>query len=226
MAQNTPVPFRVYGGTTAILSTTAGVAKQVVADQTKQTLVLMDGSTLGGHPMAKAGIKVKAGSPNIKINNGSEADLSADLTITMVPGTIPGAITLVENPDGQPEGQYLKFDYTTAEGTPDSYYVNLTALVDTYTAGQGIAIVDNQIRVNPKTLPALILKEGGGLAAGADGKIYVDIEQIFDVGPDSPFQLVDGKITLKGVVSTDADNILQAGSDKLAYLPGDMGTIA
>lgn len=225
MPLNTNVPMRIVGGTTSAIQATAGVPKQIAADLDKHTLVLFDGVQMGGHPMAKAGVKIKAGTPNVKVNDGTEADLSGDIVITMIPGAIPGAISQVTDPEGQPAGEYLKFEYTTAEGNAAAYYVSLNALVDKYTAGQGIAIVDNQIRVNPKTLPPLILKEGGGLAAGADGKIYVDIEQIFDVGPDSPLQLVDGKITLKGVVSSDADNILKAGSDKLAFLPGDQGTL-
>lgn len=242
MAMNTPVPFCVLGGTSSAIAATAGNAKQLAADLTKQTLVLFDGIKPGGHPLAKEAIKVKAGTPNVKINGGTEGDLSGDITITMIPGSIPGSITLVENPEGQEPGQYLKFEYTDADGNPGAYYVNLTVLVDTFTPGDYVSITDGVVAVDRNKLVPAIVKAGGGLtyATGqllinldpnsslkiVDGKLTVDLTSLIDTGPDSLLELTaDGKVTLKGVVSTDSDNILSAGTDKLAYLPGDMGDL-
>lgn len=223
MAINTSVPLRIVGGTTDNIMATAGVAKQLVYDTDKNCLVLMDGVTVGGHYVAMASIRIKAGSPNVRINGQAEATLSdGELTITTIPGTIPGSISLVENPEGVDAGQYLKFEYTNAEGNADHYLVNVTALVDIYTAGQGISIsADKEISANFEGM----LKPGGGLAAGENGLAYVNLADIVDTGPGSLLEIVDGKITLKSVVSSDADNILKAGTDNKAFLPGDLGSI-
>lgn len=242
MAMTTPVPSCILGGTSSAIAATAGNAKQLAADLTKQTIVLFDGIKPGGHPMAKEAVKVKAGTPNVKINGGTEGDLSGDITITMIPGSIPGAISLVENPEGQEPGQYLKFEYTDADGEAQAYYVNLTVLVDTYTPGDYVSITDGVVAVNRNTLVPAIVKANGGLtyATGqimlnldensplkiVNGKLTVDLTGLIDTGPDSLLELTDdGKVTLKSVVSTDADNILAAGTDKLAYLPGDLGDL-
>lgn len=242
MAINTPVPLCLIGGTTSAIAATAGNSKQVAADLDKNTLVLFDGSTLGGHAMAKEAVKIKAGTPNVKINGGTEDNLSGDITITMIPGSIPGAISLVENPEGQTPGQYLKFEYTDADGNPGAYYVNLTVLVDTYTAGDYVSITDGAVSVDRNKLVPAIVKAGGGLtyATGqillnldensplkiVNNKLTVDLTSLIDTGPDSLLELTDdGKVTLKSVVSTDTDNILAAGTDKLAYLPGDQGNL-
>lgn len=225
MAQNTTVPQRIVGGNTAAISATAGAARQLMADTEKQTVVLMDGVTPGGHPMVPEVRKVVAGTPNVKINGGTEGDLSGDITINVLPGAIPGVIELVTDPEGQPAGKYLKFNYTNDQGEAAFYLVNMSDLIDTYTAGNGIVLVGNQIRVNPKTLPPVILKPAGGLEGDAQGLISVKLEDIVDTGTDSLLKIENGKITLKSVVSADADNILQPGSDKLAYMPGDLGTL-
>lgn len=225
MALNTNVPQRIVGGTTSAIAATAGVPKQLAADLDKNTVVLFDGTTMGGHAMAKEAIKVIAGTPNVKVNGGTEANLSGDVTITMIPGAIPGSIQLVTDPEGQPAGKYLKFNYTNDQGEAAFYLVDLTDLVDTYTAGNGIVIVGNQIRVNPKTLPPVIIKPNGGLQGDAQGLLSVKLEDIVDTGDGSLLEIVDGKITLKSVVSTDADNIIKSGSDNKAFMPGDLGTL-
>lgn len=243
MALNTPVAQRLVGGTEATINATAGAAKQLVANVDNNTLVLFDGTTMGGHPMAKANVKIKTTSPNLKINGGTEADLTADITITSLPGTIPGSIQVVENPEGQPAGTYLKFDYTNADGNAASYFVDLAAVVDIVTAGDSIKITDNVVSVDRAALVSKLVKANGGLtyATGqllinldensplkinADGKLTLELDSLVDVSADGPFELDEnGKLTLKSVVSADTDNMLKAGSDGLAFLPGDMGTL-
>lgn len=225
MALNTKVPLRVVGGTTAAIGATTGSPRQLIADTDKQTVVLMDGATPGGHPMVPEKRKVIAGTPNVKINGSTEGDLSGDITVTVLPGSVPGKIELVTDPEGVDAGKYLKFNYTDDKGEEAFYLVNVTDLVDTYTGGSGIVLVGNQIRVNPKTLPPVILLPGGGLQGNAQGLLSVKLEDIVDPSEDNLLKIVDGKLTLKGVVSADADNILKAGSDKLAYMPGDQGTL-
>lgn len=82
MAENTTVSRLMLGNTTEQLATLHGKDKQVVVDTTKHTAVVMDGVTPGGHPLAREEIKIKSGSPSLRINGGEEATLAGDVTIT------------------------------------------------------------------------------------------------------------------------------------------------
>lgn len=199
MAMNTPDWHQQYQAPTTTLNTTTAKDGVLIVDSTDHALVVMDGVTPGGHRLAKAATKIKAGTPNIKINDTTEGTLGGEITIKVLPGTIPGAVTVATDPAGQPAGKYLDFEYTKADGTAGHYYVNMADFVNIYTKGTGINIVD--------------------------GKISVNLDEIVDTGPDSLLQVVDGKITLKSVVSTDAGNNLKSGSDGLAYYPADLGTL-
>lgn len=81
MAENTTVSRLMVGNTTEQLATLHGKDKQVVVDTTKHTAVVMDGVTPGGHPLAREEIKIKSGSPSLRINGGEEATLAGDVTI-------------------------------------------------------------------------------------------------------------------------------------------------
>lgn len=213
MASNTPVPMRAYGSTTAELAARSGVAKQLVVDVTKNTLVVMDGSTAGGHPLAKESLKIKAGSPNIKINGGEEASLSGDIVITMLPGYVPTGFAFETNPAGQEPGKYLVIKYTDTDGTPKAYYVPAAILTSDYTEGDGISISGMNV---------ITVKLGAGLTF-VDGKVTIDWDAIID--PDSFLTTKDGMLSTKPIVSTDADNILSAGTDGGVYMPGDLGDL-
>lgn len=85
MAENTPNSFLPLGNTTEELAGLHGKEKQLVVDTTKNTLVVMDGTTLGGHPLAKEGTKIKSGSEDVLVNDGTEANLAEDVTIKNKP---------------------------------------------------------------------------------------------------------------------------------------------
>lgn len=213
MAQNTKSPVQQYGATQAELAAKAGVARQLVIDTTNNTVVVMDGVTAGGHPMAKAAVKIKSGSPNLKINGGSEATLSQDITVTMLPGYVPTGFAFEENPTGQTPGKYMVIKYTDQDGNPGSYYVPAAILVDIYTGGDGIEITgDNVVKA----------KLGAGLKI-ADGKIVIDWDTILDA--NSMLKIEDGKLTTKPLISADAGNNLSEGSDGGVYFPSDFGTL-
>lgn len=213
MASNTPVPMRAYGSTTAELAARSGAAKQIVVDTTKNTLVVMDGSTAGGHPLAKESLKIKAGSPNIKINGGEEASLGSDIVITLLPGYVPTGFAFVDNPAGQDPGKYLAINYTDTDGASKTYYVPAAVLSSNYTAGDGVEISGANV---------ITVKLGAGLTF-ADGKVTIDWEAIVD--PDSFLTVKDGLLSTKPIVSADEDNILAAGSDGGVFMPGDLGDL-
>lgn len=239
MALNTPVSFRQIGNTTTELINKTGVERQLVIDTTKNTVVVMDGTTAGGHPLAKEALKIKSASPNLKINGGAEATLAGDITITMLPGYVPTGFAFVENPAGQPAGKYLEIKYTDTEGAAKSYFVNAAILVDTYTAGTGVTISgDNVISVDPTDVSAAAFAaEKGGLAVSADGKLSVDATNgvIVDattgkvvanpgdglkidagkitVSLGDGLKIVDGKLTLDLAAMVDATSLLKVNAD-------------
>lgn len=213
MAGNIPVPMRAYGSTTAELAARSGVAKQLVVDVTKNTLVIMDGATPGGHPLARESLKIKAGSPNIKINGGEEATLGSDIIITMLPGYVPTGFAFVDNPAGQEPGKYLVINYTDTDGASKAYYVPAAILSSNYTGGDGVEISGTNV---------ITIKLGAGLTF-ADGKVTIDWDAILD--PDSFLVVKDGMLSTKPIVSTDEDNILSVGTDGGVYMPGDLGDL-
>lgn len=237
MALNTPVPIRQVGNTTAQLASKKSVARQIVVDTVKNTIAVMDGATYGGHPLAKEEIKIKAGSPSVKINGGAEANLASDITITLLPNYVPTGFAFVEDPAGQPAGKYLEVFYTDDEGQPASYYINAALLVDTYSAGNGIAISgDNVISVDSSAISAgAFAADNGGLEVTDEGRLavaigpglkIVDGRVTLDIAEDSLLEIdVDGKLRLKPLVSADSDNILAEGSDGGVYMPGDLGSL-
>lgn len=89
MAMNTNLPALILGNTTAELATKRGVARQVVADVAKNTLVLMDGAKNGGHPMAKEERRIISTSNALSLNNGVSADLSGDINLGFNPDAVP-----------------------------------------------------------------------------------------------------------------------------------------
>lgn len=153
MAENTPVSRLMLGNTTEELAAMRGKPKQLVIDTDKNTAVVMDGAIPGGHPLAKEERKIKAGSANVQINGGSEADLAADITITVLPGTVPTSIELKENPASDMQGLYLVINYIDTQGEVQSYAIDMGQLSDVYTAGNGITIENRTVSVNDAQLP-------------------------------------------------------------------------
>lgn len=86
MALTTPVSFRQIGATTQELNGKTGVDKQIVVDTQAHTLAVMDGTTPGGHRLAKEAVKIKAGSANVHVNGGTEATLASDITVSVDAG--------------------------------------------------------------------------------------------------------------------------------------------
>lgn len=236
MALNTPVPIRQVSNTTEQLISKKGVAGLVVVDSVKSTLVVMDGNKYGGNPLAKEAVKITSASPNLKINGGTEANLSGDIVITVLPGYMATGFAFVENPEGQPEGKYLEITYSDSEGNESKAYINGALFVDTYTAGNGINISgDNVVSVDPTQISAgAFVSENGGLEVTDEGKIKVALgaglkivngELTLDVDTDGLLEFVNGKLRLRSLVSADDDNILTEGSDKGVYMPGDLGSL-
>lgn len=65
--------------------------------------------------------------------------------------TIPTALTLLKtaelvvDPAGKPAGTYLHFVFDLQSGQESEVYINVTSLIDIYTAGDGIDVTENVI---------------------------------------------------------------------------------
>ena len=75
-------PVQQFRGTTAQHATYTGPIGELTVDTDKKVVVVQDGATAGGIPMAREDRKV-AGDNYIKVNGAAEGTLAADLTLTM-----------------------------------------------------------------------------------------------------------------------------------------------
>lgn len=83
------------------------------------------------------------------------------------------SVTMEVNPSGQSEGTYLHFVFNT-DASKSDIYLNVTDLIDIYTAGNGITVASNVISVK--------VKEGDPvLEVTADGIAVMD-EAVWDCG--------------------------------------------
>lgn len=80
-------------GTTAQINATAGAQAEILVDTTKNTAVVMDGTTVGGNPLVKEARAVNA-SGLVRVNGGASTTLANDLTISLQ--TLP-ARTVIGN---------------------------------------------------------------------------------------------------------------------------------
>lgn len=78
MARNNPAPVQQYRGTTAQLVGYTGPAGELVVDTTKNTVTVHDGTTAGGHPLAKEAVQLN-GDTHLQINAGANATLASQV---------------------------------------------------------------------------------------------------------------------------------------------------
>ena len=142
-----------------------------------------------------------------------------DGTTVVATATIPSSVsalksvTLETDPQGKPAGTYLHFVYTLSTGTDTDLWVDVTTLVDIYTAADASVTVSNYtIAVNlSATTPGLKLNNDG-LAV----KLSADTGNQVSMGTDGGL-FVPASATVT-VVSTDTGNIIQSGTDNGALL--------
>ena len=82
MPRKIPKPVQQFRGTTAQHATYTGPEGEITVDTDKKVVVVQDGATAGGIPMAREDRKV-AGDNYIKVDGAAEGTLAADLTLTM-----------------------------------------------------------------------------------------------------------------------------------------------
>ena len=106
--------------------------------------------------MSKLGSNIYYDSTTKKIylyaSDGTELS-SIDATVFIIDGMIDNA-EMVTNPNGYDEGTYLHFVFNTDADKAD-IYINVSDLIDIYTAGDGIIISSNTISVDDDYIASL-----------------------------------------------------------------------
>lgn len=80
MARNNPVAIQQYRGTTAQHAAYTGPVGELTVDTDKNVVVVQDGVTAGGHPMASAATTV-TGEGRLQVNAGANGTLGSAITI-------------------------------------------------------------------------------------------------------------------------------------------------
>lgn len=124
---------------------------------------------------------------------------------TVATATIPSStstlesVSVVVNPAGQPAGTYLAMTFRKADGTTEVVYVDMGAVGDVYTAGNGIDITNRVVAVK--------LSANSGLISSSSGLA------------------VDKTSAAAMVRSSDAGNAVSVGTDGLLYVSLDCGEL-
>lgn len=83
MARLTQSPVQQYRGTTAKHAVYTGPVAELTVDTDKSVVVVHDGVTAGGHPMAKEARRVITDGTIVTVNGAAEATLASDLTLEL-----------------------------------------------------------------------------------------------------------------------------------------------
>lgn len=132
---------------------------------------------------------------------------SASVPFAVSGTTVSGTVSFTPRV-GLKSGVYLHFIWALSDGSVADTYVDVTDLVDVYTAGQGITISGHTISA----------KLGTGIKFDESGNIVVDFTNTVSTDANNALQEgADGKLSVK-VVSADAGNVIKTGTDKGALL--------
>lgn len=163
-------------------------------------------------------------------------------SVELVTATAGAPVTVAEG-DSRTTGTFIKFIYKLADNTNKTIFVDVTTLVDVYTAGDGLSLTGNKfsaklgkgLKFDSDKAIAVDVKAGEGILKqdATDGSLYVDTNAL------------NAAVNEVTVVSEDTGNVVKAGTDggalvKLAsgnnmimvnddgelYVPLDMGVIS
>lgn len=132
---------------------------------------------------------------------------TASVTFNVAGTTISGNVSFMPQV-GLKTGTYLHFIWALSDNSVVDTYVDVTELIDVYTAGQGITIVGNTISA----------KLGTGIKFDESGNIVVDFTNTVSTDTNNALKEgADGKLSVK-VVSANAGNVIKTGTDQGALL--------
>lgn len=132
---------------------------------------------------------------------------TASVTFTVSGTTISGTVSFTPQV-GLKTGTYLHFIWALSDNSVVDTYVDVTELIDVYTAGQGINIAGHTISA----------KLGTGIKFDESGNIVVDFTNTVSTDTNNALKEgADGKLSVK-VVSANAGNVIKTGTDQGALL--------
>ena len=139
----------------------------------------------------------------VTFDDNSTASVSFNVSGTTISGTVSFTPQV-----GLKTGTYLHFIWALSDNSVVDTYVDVTELIDVYTAGQGITI-------NGHTISA---KLGTGIKFDESGNIVVDFTNTVSTDTNNALKEgADGKLSVK-VVSANAGNVIKTGTDQGALL--------
>ena len=139
----------------------------------------------------------------VTFDDNSTASVSFNVAGTTISGTVSFTPQV-----GLKTGTYLHFIWALSDNSVVDTYVDVTELIDVYTAGQGITI-------NGHTISA---KLGTGIKFDESGNIVVDFTNTVSTDTNNALKEgADGKLSVK-VVSANAGNVIKTGTDQGALL--------
>lgn len=162
------------------------------------------------------------GKKYIHLNGIGGADLGKiDIADFVKDGMLDSA-SLATNPEGQPAGTYIVLTWNTDSGKKDPMYINVTSLIDVYTAKKngGLVLEDHAFSVDTNMIATaksvaevasrtLVLEGKVGEAAGED-QMAEPATGLFKGVADNK-QAID---KLKSQIETDAVTVKNAQDDK------------
>lgn len=132
---------------------------------------------------------------------------TASVTFNVSGTTISGTVSFTPQV-GLKAGTYLHFIWALSDNRVVDTYVDVTELIDVYTAGQGITIDSHTISA----------KLGTGIKFDESGNIVVDFTNTVSTDTNNALKEgADGKLSVK-VVSANAGNVIKTGTDQGALL--------
>ena len=87
-------------------------------------------------------------------------------------------VELVENPEGQTAGTYLKLTWNTDSGKSAPMFINVTDLIDVYTAGGGLKLTGKEFSVDTKTIATVGALNAAKTELKGNGESTADSETI------------------------------------------------
>lgn len=140
---------------------------------------------------------------HVTFDDNSTASVSFDVAGTTISGTVSFTPQV-----GLKAGTYLHFIWALSDNSVVDTYVDVTELIDVYTAGQGINIDGHTISA----------KLGTGITFDESGNIVVDFTNTVSTDTNNALKAgADGKLSVK-VVSANAGNVIKTGTDQGALL--------
>ena len=143
---------------------------------------------------------------------GLHVRVTESSTTTWTPALPAGII----EPSGTDDGTYLVLNWNTG-ASKSATFINVTSLIDTYTAGTGLTLTNNEFSLNIASSSALGgVKGGSNITIANDGAISADIASASTVGTvkvaaaeTSGLALAnDGSLSLASITVSDVIDIL------------------